>query len=145
MRVVLQRVKQAKVEVDAKTVGEIQRGLLIFLGVANEDTTDDADFLSQKIGQLRIFEDPQGKMNLSLTDLNAGVLIVSQFTLYGDCRKGRRPSFDRAASPDHAEKLYEYFVEQFRRQQIEVQTGVFRASMNVSLTNDGPVTFVLES
>ncbi len=145
MRAVLQRVKQAKVEVDTKTVGEIQRGFLIFLGVAKGDTTDDADFLSQKISQLRIFEDPQGKMNLSLADLDASVLVVSQFTLYGDCRKGRRPSFDQAAPPEQAERLYEYFVECFRGFGITTQTGVFRAMMKVSLTNDGPVTFMLES
>lgn len=145
MRAVLQRVKQAKVEVDGKTVGEIQRGLLIFLGVAKEDTTDDADFLSQKISQLRIFEDQAGKMNLSVADLEASVLVVSQFTLYGDCRKGRRPSFDQAAPPAQAEQLYEYFVDRFRGFNIPVGTGVFRAMMKVSLTNDGPVTFVLES
>lgn len=144
MRAVLQRVKHAKVEVDAKTVGEIQKGLLIFLGVSKDDTTAEAESLSQKITQLRIFEDPQGKMNLSVSDLDAAVLVVSQFTLYGDCRKGRRPSFDQAAPPEAAEHLYEHFVEQFRRQHIEVQTGIFRAMMNVSLTNDGPVTFVLE-
>ena len=145
MRAVLQRVKKAKVEVDAKTVGEIQRGLLIFLGVAKGDSTDDADFLSQKISQLRVFEDQEGKMNLSVSDLDASVLWVSQFTLYGDCRKGRRPSFDQAAPPAQAEQLYEYFVGRFRGFNIPVQTGVFRAMMKVSLTNDGPVTFVLDS
>ncbi|MCA9402712.1 MAG: D-tyrosyl-tRNA(Tyr) deacylase, partial [Candidatus Omnitrophica bacterium] len=108
-------------------------------------STDDADFLSQKISQLRVFEDQEGKMNLSVSDLDASVLVVSQFTLYGDCRKGRRPSFDQAAPPAQAEQLYEYFVDRFRGFKIPVQTGVFRAMMKVSLTNDGPVTFVLDS
>lgn len=145
MRAVLQRVNQSKVEVETKTVGEIQRGLLILLGVAKGDTTADADYLAQKISQLRIFEDPDGKMNLSVSDTEASVLVVSQFTLYGDCRKGRRPSFDQAAPPAQAEELYEYFVNQFRQMSIPVQTGQFRASMQVSLINDGPVTFILES
>ena len=145
MRLVIQRVKHAQVEVDAKIVGKIGSGMLIFLGVGQEDAEEDADFLVNKVFQLRIFEDKDGKMNLSAAETKAEFLVVSQFTLYGDCAKGRRPSFDAAADPKKAEELYQYFVEQLRKQNRSVQTGEFRAMMDVSLVNDGPVTFIIES
>lgn len=145
MRVVLQRVLHARVEVAAKIVGKIDKGILVFVGVGKEDTTEDAGYLAKKIVELRMFEDPQGKMNLSLTDTHGGILVVSQFTLYGDCAKGRRPSFDRAADPAKGEKLYNHFVTQLRQYDCPVETGQFRAMMDVSLTNDGPVTFVLDT
>lgn len=145
MRVVIQRVKQAHVSVDGKIVGQIGRGLLIFLGVGKDDSQADADFLASKITQLRIFEDDQGKMNLCALETNAAFLVVSQFTLYGDCQKGRRPSFDGAADPKKAEELYEYFVRRLREFNVSVATGTFRAMMEVSLINDGPVTFMLSS
>lgn len=145
MKLVIQRVKKASVEVAGKNVGIIGMGLLVFLGVGQDDTKEDADFLVQKILQLRIFEDAQGKMNLSAQEVNAEFLVVSQFTLYGDCQKGRRPSFDQAAPPDKAQELYHYFVEKLRQQKAKVATGEFRAMMDVHLINDGPVTFILES
>ena len=145
MKLIIQRVKHAQVEVKAKIVGKIGRGMLIFLGVGKDDTKEEADFLVNKIVQLRIFEDAQGKMNLSAAETKAEFLVVSQFTLYGDCAKGRRPSFDAAADPKKAEELYRYFVEQLSKQNVPVQTGEFRAMMDVSLINDGPVTFILES
>ena len=144
MKLVIQRVKSARVEVEVGIIGEIGPGMLVFLGVGKDDTKDDADFLVQKIVQLRIFEDAQGKMNLSAAQTKAAFLVVSQFTLYGDCSKGRRPSFDAAADPKKAETLYQYFIEQLSKQNVPVQTGEFRAMMDVTLVNDGPVTFVLE-
>lgn len=145
MRVVIQRVKKAQVTVDSKLVGEIQQGLLIFLGVSQNDSFSQADWLMRKIIELRIFEDKDGKMNLSALDVSAQFLVVSQFTLYGNCDKGRRPSFDEAAEPKKAEELYEYFVEGLKKTGALVATGRFRAMMDVSLINDGPVTFILES
>ena len=145
MKVVIQRVKEARVDVAEEVVGEIAEGMLIFLGVGKDDTTKDADVLIQKIIQLRIFEDDHGKMNLSALDQRAEILVVSQFTLYGDCSKGRRPSFDQAAEPEIAEELYNYFVEGLRKYDLKIATGRFRAMMEVSLVNDGPVTFILES
>jgi D-tyrosyl-tRNA(Tyr) deacylase len=145
MRIVIQRVTQAKVVVAGQTVGSILYGLLVFIGVHKDDSSSDADFLAQKLLQLRIFEDDQGKMNLSAVEKRAELLIVSQFTLYGDCAKGRRPSFDEAAEPKKAEELYNYFVEQLKKSQLKVETGQFRAMMDVHLVNDGPVTFILES
>jgi len=145
MRVVLQRVTSARVEVDGETVGSIGAGLLILVGVTHADTHADADYLASKIVQLRIFPDDAGRMNRSLLDAGGALLVVSQFTLYGDCRKGRRPGFDRAAAPEHARGLYEYFVQCLRSSNIMVETGVFQAEMKVSLVNDGPVTFVLDS
>ena len=145
MKLVLQRVKQAKVKVDSEIVGSIGVGVLVFLGIAKDDTTEQADYFVQKLSQLRMFDDPQGKMNLSAVDIKAEFLIVSQFTLYGDCRKGRRPSFDQAAEPVQAQALYNYFVEKLRHQNIKVETGQFKAMMEVSLVNDGPVTFILEN
>ncbi len=145
MRALLQRVSQARVEVDGAAVGQIAEGLLIFLGIARHDRERDAEYLLKKIVTLRIFPDEQGKMNRSVEDTGGGLLIVSQFTLYGDCRKGRRPSFDRAASPEDANILYEFFVSRARETKLVVQTGVFQAAMNVSLVNSGPVTLLCES
>ena len=144
MKIVLQRVKKAHVEIDGKMVGQIGLGLLVFLGIGKEDSIEKADQLVKKIVELRIFEDAQGKMNLSALDVNAQFLVVSQFTLYGDCRKGRRPSFDEAADPKKGEELYNDFVEKLRQQNVKVETGQFRAMMDVHLINDGPVTLILE-
>jgi len=145
MRAVLQRVTQASVSVEGETVGAIGRGLLVLLGVAQDDTEDDARQLADKVVQLRIFEDTAGKMNLSLQEVRGGLLVVSQFTLFGDCRKGRRPSFIDAAPPALAEQLYHTFVAAVGVQGIEVATGRFRADMQVALINDGPVTLLLDS
>jgi D-tyrosyl-tRNA(Tyr) deacylase len=145
MRAVVQRVTYAKVEVDGSVSGEIGAGLLVLLGVARGDTAADAEFLAGKITQLRIFSDQAGKMNLSLLETGGSLLAVSQFTLYGDCRKGRRPSFDNAAPPEIARELYERFVTVVRAAGVRVETGVFQASMQVSLVNDGPVTLIVES
>ncbi|QTA84629.1 D-aminoacyl-tRNA deacylase [Desulfonema magnum] len=145
MRAVIQRVKESAVSVDNEVVGKISRGLMVLLGVAKEDTAKEADYLTEKIVNLRIFEDEAGKMNKSLLETGGEMLVVSQFTLLGDCRKGRRPSFINAAGPDKANELYEYFVTQVRQKGISVQTGQFRAMMDVSLINDGPVTLIVES
>jgi D-tyrosyl-tRNA(Tyr) deacylase len=131
--------------VDGATTGKIDTGLLVLLGVTKTDTQGDADYLVDKIANLRIFSDDAGKMNRSLVDVGGSLLVVSQFTLYGDCRKGRRPGFDLAAPAEQARDLYEYFVAHGRRSGIRVETGVFQAHMQVSLTNDGPVTFMLET
>jgi D-tyrosyl-tRNA(Tyr) deacylase len=145
MRAVIQRVSGASVEVDRRVVGEIGEGVLVLLGVARDDTDVEADYLADKIINLRIFNDEQGKMNLSLLDTGGGMLVVSQFTLYGDARRGRRPSYIDAAGPEKANALYEYFVEQIRSRGVRVETGVFQAMMKVRLTNDGPVTILLDS
>ncbi|KIH75661.1 D-tyrosyl-tRNA(Tyr) deacylase [Geoalkalibacter ferrihydriticus] len=145
MRAVLQRVTEARVEVAGRVVGAIGPGLLVLLGVGGADSSADAAFLAEKIAGLRIFEDPAGKMNLSVSEVGGAVLVVSQFTLYGDCRKGRRPSFAPAAAPDMANRLYEEFVAGLRRTGLEVATGVFQAQMQVHLVNDGPVTLLLDS
>ncbi|MBI3208137.1 MAG: D-tyrosyl-tRNA(Tyr) deacylase [Candidatus Solibacter usitatus] len=145
MRAVIQRVSRASVAVGGVVTGEIERGILVLLGVAKGDKEPDADYLAEKIGGLRIFPDAAGKMNLSVTDVGGGLLVVSQFTLMGDCRKGRRPSFDPAAAPEDAITLYNYFVQVVREKGIPVATGVFQAHMDVELVNDGPVTFVMES
>src|SRR5579864_4510484 len=145
MRVVLQRVKEAHVDIDGATVGAIGTGLLVLVGVTSADNPRDAEYLADKIIHLRIFPDDAGRMNRSITEAGGALLVISQFTLYGDCRKGRRPSFDEAAPPDQAQKLYEYFVERLRLSNTIVQTGVFQAEMEVHLVNDGPVTFVLDS
>lgn len=145
MRAVIQRVKTSSVTVANKVVAKIGPGLLIFLGVSRMDTAADADYLSGKIVNLRIFEDDTGKMNRSLLKTAGEMLVVSQFTLYGDCRKGRRPSFAHAAVPEQAIALYEHFVQRVRDNGISVQSGRFGAMMAVSLINDGPVTFILES
>jgi D-tyrosyl-tRNA(Tyr) deacylase len=145
MKAVLQRVSRAKVTVAGEIVGQINRGLLVLLGVEQGDTDADAQQLADKTIQLRIFDDADGKMNLSLLDVGGAVLVVSQFTLLGDCRKGRRPSFVQAAPPELAERLYETFVAAIGVQGVSVATGRFRAMMEVELVNDGPVTLLLES
>jgi D-tyrosyl-tRNA(Tyr) deacylase len=145
MRAILQRVTRASVEVGGAVVGEIGGGLLVLLGVAKPDTAADADFLAAKIVNLRIFADEAGKMNRSLLDCAGELLVVSQFTLYGDCSRGRRPGFEGAAPAEQARELYEHFVAAARRSGVKVETGVFQAHMAVSLVNDGPVTFLIES
>ncbi len=145
MRAVVQRVTRARVTVDDQVVGEIAEGLVVLLGVAHDDTKADADYLAPKIASLRIFDDADGKMNLSLKDIEGGLLVVSQFTLYGDVRRGLRPSWSEAAPPEVAEPLYEYFVESSRKLVARVATGSFRKMMQVELVNDGPVTIMLDS
>jgi D-tyrosyl-tRNA(Tyr) deacylase len=145
MRAVVQRVTRAKVTVDAQVVGEIGKGLVVLLGVARDDTKLDAAYLVEKIAALRIFDDDEGKMNLSVKEVNGGVIVVSQFTLYGDVRRGLRPSWIEAASPEVAEPLYEFFIRQMRTAVSQVATGSFRAMMQVELVNDGPVTILLDS
>ena len=145
MRAVVQRVTEARVEVAGEVVGKIGAGLLVLLGVARDDTASDADYLTEKIINLRIFDDDDGKMNRSLLDIGGEMLVVSQFTLYGDVRRGRRPSYSDAAEPQKANELYEYFVERVRSLGVKVETGVFQAMMKVSLVNDGPVTILLDS
>lgn len=145
MKVLIQRVKNAKVSIDGDVFSEIGSGLLVFLGVGNEDTEREAKMLAEKIQNLRIFEDEQGKMNLSLLDVKSEALIVSQFTLYADCRKGRRPSFIDAAPPEKANQLYEFFVSEFQKTGISVKTGKFQAMMDITLTNWGPVTIMLNT
>ena len=145
MRIVAQRVLSASILVNGNTVGKILNGLLVFLGVSRDDTEADADYLLDKLLWLRIFPDEQRKMNRNLQDTGGSLLVVSQFTLYGDCRKGRRPSFDRAAPPDRARALYEYFLDAARRSPVPVQTGEFQAMMEVHLVNDGPVTILIDS
>lgn len=145
MRAVVQRVTRAKVTVDGETTGEIGRGLAVLLGIGQEDNERDIGYLSEKIINLRIFEDENGKMNISLPDIKGELLVVSQFTLYGDCRKGKRPSYEKAARPDTAELLYGKFVEQCRNFGVKTETGRFQAMMQVELINDGPVTLLLDS
>jgi D-tyrosyl-tRNA(Tyr) deacylase len=145
VRAVVQRVSQAKVQVDGKTVGEIGRGLLVYLGVAAGDNETDARSMAEKITGLRIFADDADKMNLSVVDIGGAVLAVSQFTLMGDCRKGRRPGFDGAAEPARANELYELFCTALAARDIKVERGKFRANMQVDSTNDGPVTMLLDS
>jgi D-tyrosyl-tRNA(Tyr) deacylase len=145
MRAVLQRVSRATVTVEEEVVGEIAAGLLVLLGVGANDTLADADYLAEKIIGLRIFEDADGKMNLPVADVDGAILVVSQFTLYGDTRRGKRPSFDAAAPPEKARELYEYFVEKIRAAGLRCETGRFQAAMQVELVNDGPVTILLDS
>ncbi|MBE6452710.1 MAG: D-tyrosyl-tRNA(Tyr) deacylase [Alphaproteobacteria bacterium] len=144
MKALLQRVSQASVSVDGKQVSSIKQGLLILLGVEREDTTANAEYLARKSADLRIFEDAEGKMNLSVKDIKGEVLVVSQFTLAGDTSRGNRPGFDTAAKPDIANSHYLYFCECLKKHGLPVQTGIFQADMQVSLINDGPVTFMLE-
>ncbi|QSX08772.1 D-tyrosyl-tRNA(Tyr) deacylase [Alkalibacter rhizosphaerae] len=145
MRAVIQRVKEASVTVDDQVVGRCERGLLVLLGVKTSDDTKDGIYIADKIANLRIFEDGDGKMNLSVTDIGGSLLVVSQFTLYGDCRKGRRPGFSDAASPEMANTLYREVVERLKEFGLPVGEGVFQAHMEVSLVNDGPVTMLLDS
>ena len=145
MRAVVQRVTRASVTIDGQVVGEIENGLVVLLGIARDDTRQDADYLVPKIVALRIFDDSDGRMNVSVKDINGGLLIISQFTLYGDVRRGLRPSWSDAAAPEIAEPLYDYFVESSRKLLDRVETGSFRAMMQVELVNDGPVTILLDS
>ena len=144
MKVLLQRVKNASVTIDNELFSSINHGLLLFLGVEKNDGIEQADWLVEKILKLRIFEDENEKMNLSVTDTNGEILVVSQFTLAGDCKKGTRPSFDSAKAPNEAKEIYEYFVSKLKNSDLNIQTGVFGAMMDVALINDGPVTFMLE-
>ena len=144
MKLVVQRVKSAKVEVKKNIAGKIDKGLLVFIGMTHYDTKIEADYLVKKVSNLRIFEDENAKMNLSIKDVNGELLIISQFTLYGDCTSGNRPSFTNSMEPKKANELYEYFCNKCKENGIEVQKGVFGADMQVSLLNDGPVTIILE-
>lgn len=145
MRSVVQRVNSASVAVDGEIIGKIRKGLLVLLGVCDDDTDTDMKWLADKIAGLRIFEDENGKMNLSLEEVSGEILVVSQFTLYGDCKKGRRPNFTGAGKPDYAEKMYEEFVEYLKTKIETVETGSFGADMKVNLENDGPVTLIIDS
>lgn len=145
MRSVVQRVTHGKVTVDGEVIGQIQKGMVILLGVGENDTSEDMTYLADKILGLRIFDDPDGKMNLSIQEIDGSMLIVSQFTLYGDCRKGRRPSYSSAANPDMANKMYESFLQYVRDAGVHVETGKFQAMMDVEIHNDGPVTLLLDS
>ena len=144
MKIVLQRVKQAAVEVQGKITGEIERGICLLVGIEKGDSEDDAQYLAKKVVELRIFPNKEGKMNLSLSEARGEVLAVSQFTLAGSTKKGRRPSFDRAELPERAEGLFRYFVDLIRQRGIQVETGIFGSLMDVRMVNDGPVTFILE-
>ena len=145
MRAVVQRVRKGSVEIEEKEIGKIEKGLVILLGVGQSDVEKDAEYLAEKIVNLRIFEDKEGKMNLSVKDINGQILVISQFTLYGDCKKGRRPSFISAALPDKAVKLYDYFVKSIKNYGLKIETGEFQAMMLVKIYNDGPVTILLDS
>ncbi len=145
MRAVVQRVSRAEVRVEGRSVGQVGRGLLVLVGVGKGDTRESGKWLAEKIVNLRIFDDAAGRMNCSLREAGGAILCVSQFTLYGDCHKGRRPSYDRAAPPAEARTLYEDFVESLRALGVEVHTGIFQAMMEVELVNDGPVTLLLDS
>jgi len=145
MKLVIQRVKEASVRVNDDVTGAIRTGLLVFVGIARTDTHEDADYLVDKLIGLRVFPDENGKMNRNVVEARGSVLVVSQFTLYGDCRRGKRPSFDEAAPPDEAIALYSYFLEEIRRGPVPVESGVFQASMQVHLVNDGPVTILIDS
>ena len=145
MRAIVQRVKSANVQIDEQLVAEIESGLLIFLGISIDDQQSEIDYLISKIANLRIFRDDDLRMNKSLLDVGGQALVVSQFTLYGDCRKGRRPNFSQAAKPEQAHQLYQVFINQLQQLGVDVETGVFQATMDVGLTNDGPVTILLDS
>ena len=144
MKIVIQRVQNAEVKVENETVGKINKGFLVLLGVTHGDTKENADYLVKKLCKLRVFRDENDKMNLSLKDVNGELLIVSQFTLYADCTQGNRPSFINAAGPEEANELYEYFCEECKKNGIKVEKGIFGADMKVSLLNDGPVTIIIE-
>lgn len=145
MRIIVQRSKEASVTVEEKIIGKIEHGFVLLVGITHEDREEDAAYLADKIVHLRVFEDENGKMNRSLLDVGGSILSVSQFTLYGDCRKGRRPNFMAAAKPEYALSIYQYFNEQLKQKGVHVETGEFGAMMNVSLNNDGPVTLIIES
>ena len=145
MRLVIQRVREARVIVDSSSTGTISTGLLLFIGISKEDTPAEADYLLDKVIHLRLFPDDAGKMNRTVQEGGGSLLLVSQFTLYADCRKGRRPSFDQAAPPEQAQALYNYFVESARKGPVPVQTGIFQATMQVHLVNDSPVTILMDS
>lgn len=145
MRAVVQRVKEARVEVDGQITGAIEKGLMVFLGVGRDDDGGDVEFMADKLANLRIFRDDEDRMNLSVKDAGGAILLISQFTLYGDCRKGRRPSFDAAAEPEQAKKLYAKTIALIRAKGVAVETGIFAARMQVFSQNDGPVTFILDS
>ncbi|GBD37862.1 D-aminoacyl-tRNA deacylase [bacterium HR37] len=145
MRAVIQRVKEARVEVDGDVVGRIGKGVVVFIGIGKDDTEADIKYLVDKITGLRIFEDKTGKMNLSVKEIGGEILVISQFTLYGDCRRGKRPSFDKAAPFDRAWALYNLFVEEIRRSGLKVEAGIFRTVMDVFIVNSGPVTLLLDS
>jgi D-tyrosyl-tRNA(Tyr) deacylase len=145
MRAVIQRVSRAAVRIDGEIHGEITHGMVVLLGIRGGDAVSDLQWLAEKVVNLRIFEDQQGKMNRSLADIDGEMLIISQFTLYGDCRKGRRPGFSSAAPPEIAEPLYRRFIEEVKNRQVKVATGIFQAAMEVELVNDGPVTLLLDS
>lgn len=144
MKILIQRVKEASVKVEGKEISKIEKGFLVLIGITHTDTPKEADYLAKKVTNLRVFEDKNGKMNLSLKDVNGKLLIVSQFTLYGNCENGNRPSFIEAAKPDMANELYEYFCKKCEETGTEVQKGIFGADMKVSLINDGPVTIIME-
>ena len=144
MKFIVQRVNKSQVEVEEKIVGKIDRGFMVLIGITHNDTKEIADFLVRKLINLRVFEDENGKMNLSLKDVQGSLLLISQFTLYADCTSGNRPSFTNAAKPELANELYEYIIEECKKQIPNVQTGIFGADMQVSLVNDGPVTIILE-
>lgn len=145
MIVVIQRVNKAFVKVNEKLISEIKKGILVFLGIEKEDNTKDADYLINKVINLRVFEDSQGKMNFSIKDIGGEILVISEFTLAADCKKGNRPSFDKAMPPEDAEKLYRYFIETLTKTGIPVKEGSFRSFMHVSIVNEGPVTFILNT
>ncbi|MCD6392183.1 MAG: D-tyrosyl-tRNA(Tyr) deacylase [Planctomycetes bacterium] len=145
MRAVVQRVKEARVEVDGQITGAIEKGLMVFLGVGRDDDGDDVEFMADKLANLRIFRDDEDRMNLSVKDSGGAILLISQFTLYGDCRKGRRPSFDAASEPEQAKKLYEEIIAMIRAKGVAMETGIFAARMQVFSQNDGPVTLLLDS
>ena len=145
MRAILQRVSNASVKVDGKLISEIGKGILVFLGVCDDDTQEDLVYLADKVSGLRIFEDSDEKMNLSVVDIDGEILVVSQFTLYGDCRKGKRPSFSSAGKPDYANEMYEKFIKYLEEKGMKVGHGIFGADMKVELLNDGPVTLMLDS
>lgn len=145
MRAVVQRVKKSHVETDNKIVGEIGKGLMVLLGISEDDNIEDVEYMVEKIINLRIFEDSGNKLNLSLLDVGGEILVVSQFTLYGDCRKGRRPSFVRAARPEKAQELYDLFISKLKEKNIKTESGIFQADMTVHIENDGPVTLIIDS
>jgi D-tyrosyl-tRNA(Tyr) deacylase len=145
MRAVVQRVSRASVSVNGQVTGRIERGLLVFLGVGREDSQADIDFIADKVVNLRVFEDADGKMNLSVKDIGRGILLISQFTLFGDCRKGRRPDFSSAGPPETAKLLYEKTIDAIKEKSVPVETGIFAAHMDIDCVNDGPVTLILDS